>query len=102
MKKVGYQKFQEKKQQISGKKVIGIDPGKEKHRAAVVNEQGVQIGNSFSFQVSYKGYHEDLWTKIKRILGACDYKDVVFAVETSCNLWKTITEYLLQEDIQSC
>ncbi len=31
-----YQKYKEKKKQISGKKVIGIDPAKDKHQTALV------------------------------------------------------------------
>ncbi len=32
---------------MAGKIVVGIDPGKERHQAAVINEYGIQIGIHF-------------------------------------------------------
>ncbi len=40
-KTVSYQKHQERKRNVSGKKVIGIDPAKEKHQITVLDEQGM-------------------------------------------------------------
>ena len=59
-KKKGYKKHQERKREIAGKKVIGIDPAKEKHQVTVIDEQGIQMGNSFSINVSHKGFSEDI------------------------------------------
>ena len=43
-KTVSYRKHQERKRNITGKKVIGIDPAKEKHQVTVLDEHGIQIG----------------------------------------------------------
>lgn len=74
--------------------VVGIDPAKEKHQATVVDERCMQRGNSFSFQTSYEGYNETLWKKLDERLGSYNMDDLVFAVETACDLWKTIVDYL--------
>jgi hypothetical protein len=46
MKYRSYEMCQEKKREISGKKVIGIDPAKEKHQAVVV-----RLGSNINRQV---------------------------------------------------
>jgi len=97
MKYRSYEKCQEKKKEVSGKKVIGIDPAKEKHQVTVLDEEGMQMGNSFSIEVSYKGFRDDLWKKLGKTLGSFSKDEVVFAVESSCNLWKVLTEYLSRE-----
>lgn len=89
-----YQQYQEKKRKISGKTVVGIDPAKEKHQVTVVDGEGLQKGSTFSIPVSYRGYNEELWNRLGKIPGSFGPEDVVFAVETSCNLWKTIVVYL--------
>jgi len=96
MKSKGYQKHMEKKKMLAGKRIVGIDPAKEKHQAAVLNEEGIQMGRSFSFPVSHEGYSEKLWKEIGKILGDYGTEDLAFAVETSCALWKTLTDYLSQ------
>jgi hypothetical protein len=53
---------------IAGKIVIGIDPSKDKHQAAVVDANGSQRGSSFSFPVSSSGYGETLWRGLARAL----------------------------------
>ena len=68
-KTVSYKKHQERKRNIAGLKVIGIDPAKEKHQVTVIDEQGIQMGHSFSINVSHKGFNEDLWEKLGKILG---------------------------------
>ncbi len=92
-----YEKHMEKKQMISGKRIVGIDPAKEKHQAAVVDEEGIQRGKSFSFSVSHEGYTVTLWSRLKKILVNYGPNDLVFAVETSCALWKTIVDYLFDQ-----
>jgi len=44
MKRRGYQKFMERKKNLAGKRVVGIDPGSEKHQAAVLDKDGIQMG----------------------------------------------------------
>jgi transposase len=93
-KTVSYKKHQERKRNIAGKKVIGIDPAKEKHQVTVLDDQGIQMGESFSITVTHKGFTEDLWKRLGKQLGEFGKEDVVFAIESSCNLWKVLTEYL--------
>jgi hypothetical protein len=52
---------QTQREALAGKIVIGIDPAKDKHQAAVVDAHGNQRGSSFSFAVSATGYGETLW-----------------------------------------
>jgi transposase len=54
----------------------------------------MQVGTSFSFQTSYEGYNEALWKKLSERLVCYSVEDLVFAVETACDLWKTIVDYL--------
>ncbi len=42
MKKKGYLRYLDRKQEISGQRIVGIDPAKENHQAAVVDEN-IQI-----------------------------------------------------------
>ena len=58
-KAVSYKKHQERKRNIAGIKVIGIDPAKEKHQVTVLDEHSIQMGNSFSITVSHKGFNEE-------------------------------------------
>jgi len=87
-------KFEEKKREIRGKVVVGVDPGKDYHQFAVLDEYGDQMGKSFSAPVSYEGYENKLWQRLGRIAGECGPEEVVFAIENSCNLWKTLAGYL--------
>lgn len=90
----GYQKHMERKRKIAGKRVVGIDPASRKHQAVVVNEQGIQQGKSFMFPVSHEGYEVKLWKELTKVLGSYGPENLVFAIETSCALWKTLTDYL--------
>lgn len=92
-----FKNYQDKKKDIAGKIVIGIDPGKEKHQAAIVNEHGIQVGNPFTFKVSSTGFNITLWKKIEQTIGRYSPDNMVFAVETSCNLWVTIVDYLIRK-----
>ncbi len=89
-----YQILQQKQEIVTGKLVIGIDPSKRKHQAIIVDNFGIPIGNSFIFPVSYEGYHTILWEKIKKQIPQDNQKNIVFAIETSCNLWQTLAHYL--------
>jgi transposase len=82
---------------IEGKSIVGIDPAKFKHQAAVIDPAGNLIGKSFSFDVSNDGYTTVLWQKLLHILPNCNPDTTVFAIETSCNLWITLAFYLHHE-----
>ena len=49
------------------------------------------MGNSFSINVSHKGFNEDLWKKLGKILGKFRKEKVVFAIESS---WRVFAGYL--------
>ena len=91
---MNHQRLQLQREQIAGKIVIGIDPAKDKHQAAVVDAHGNQRGTSFSFPVSAAGYGEVLWRNIAKLVPSCNAHEVVFAIETACNLWETLAFYL--------
>jgi len=79
---------------IHDKIVIGIDPSKQKHQAIVINTLGDCVGNSFSFQHNYYGFHSTLWNKLKERLNTVDPEKIVFAVEISINYWQKLCHYL--------
>ena len=89
-----FTQYEKKKDFIAGKTIVGIDPAKQKHQAAVMNEYGIQVGKSFSFKVDLEGFNFTLWKKLKSTITQPTPENVVFAIETSCNLWKTLTHYL--------
>lgn len=88
------EKLRQKRELVEGRIIIGIDPAKRKHQAAVVGTDGVQRGTSFSFAASADGFETVLWKNIAKYLSECNPQQVVFAVETSCNLWQTLAFYL--------
>jgi hypothetical protein len=67
----------------TGDIIIGIDPAKDKHQAAVVDAHGNQRGSSFSFPVSSVGYSDVLWRNVAKILSNGNSQNVVLAVEKS-------------------
>lgn len=85
--------LQTKRHFISGKVVIGIDPARRKHQAAVLSSSGVTLGKSFSFRNTHDGF-----VKLFKQLNTLDIKikpdSCVFAIERSCNLWQTLAHYL--------
>jgi len=91
---MNHQRLQVQREQLAGKIVIGIDPAKDKHQAAIVDAHGNQRGASFSFPVNAVGYGEVLWRNIAKLIPSCNVRDVVFAIETACNLWETLAFYL--------
>ncbi len=86
--------LQTKRHFVSGKMIVGIDPAKKKHQAAVLNSSGIAIGDSFTFKNCHEGYHEQLWHKLNKIGVKVKQREVVFAIEISCNLWQTLAHYL--------
>ena len=93
----GYIRSLERKQWVSGKIIVGIDPAKEKHQAVVLDEHRMQKGKAFTFDTSYEGYHKKLWEKLDAIVGSYNPDSLVFAVETACDLWRTIVEHLFKQ-----
>ena len=88
------EKLHQKRDLVEEKIIIGIDPAKDKHQAALVGADGIQIGSSFSFPVSSDGFEIVLWKNITKSLTVCNPENTLFAIETSCNLWQTLAFYL--------
>src|SRR6266571_4044221 len=78
---------------VNGKTIIGIDPAKSKHQAAIQDADELPLGTSFSFAVSADGFQNVLWRNIAKYLPDCNAQNTVFAIETSCSLWQTLAWY---------
>ena len=95
---MAFKSLQEKRQFVQGKYIVGIDPSKAKHQAAVIDPNGIQVGKSFTFNTTYQGYHTDLWKRLTKIIPSMETVCIVFAIETACNLWQTLAFYLKTHD----
>lgn len=86
----------QKRSWIKGKFIVGIDPAKDKHQAAIVDCYGDFIGKSFCFSHNATGFHEQLWFKLKRYLESeVIHPDrLVFAVEAAVDFWQPLVNYL--------
>jgi len=86
----------EKRQLVKGKIIIGIDPAKDKHQVRILDFDKIPIGNTFSFKNDYTGFNKLLWRKLDQQLDReVDYrKEVLFAIETACDLWQPLVHYL--------
>jgi transposase len=93
---MSYKALQMKRRFVADKVIVGIDPAKAKHQAAVIDTHGIQLGDSFSFKHSYEGFSIMLWQKLYELSISTDPKTLVFAVESSCNLWQSLSAYLQQ------
>lgn len=91
---MSYQALQAKRLFIRGKYIVGIDPAKAKHQATLIDPDGLQLGKSFTFKTDHLGYTETLWMKLGKVLEKINPETVVFAIERSCNLWLTLSDYL--------
>lgn len=91
---MAFKSLQKKRQFVNGKYIVGIDPSKAKHQAAVIDTNGIQLGKAFTFKTTYNGYHNNLWKRLNKILPSTGNENIVFAIETACNLWQTLAFYL--------
>ena len=80
------------KKMVSGKYVIGIDPGDTSHKAIIISPEGIPISKPFGFTVTKKGFAK-FEQMIKKSLPKKERANVVIGMESSCNLWQTFTEY---------
>lgn len=88
-----FKALQIKRQFIPQKYVVGIDPAKAKHQAVILDSHGIISGKSFSFSNSHRGY-DNFLKKVKVQTQDVNDEKIVFAIETSCNLWITLTHFL--------
>ena len=91
-----FKALQIKRQFIAEKYVVGIDPAKAKHQATILDHRGLLIGKSFTFSNSLCSYHSFL-KKVKLQTADVNAENIVFAIETSCNLWITLTHFLRKQ-----
>ena len=85
----------EKKAFVYGKYIIGIDPAKANHQAAVLDPKGIQIGKSFSFRNSHLGF-ANLLKKADSMIAQFTKENTIIAIETSCNLWQVPVRYFAE------
>ncbi len=88
------QRLKEKRHFVSDKIIIGIDPAKRNHHVMIINQLGIPYSKSFTFTNTYKGFTEELWIKLERVLMEIDPLKIVFAVEISINLWQKLCHFL--------
>ena len=88
-----FKALQIKRQFISDKIIIGIDPAKKKHQAAIINSYGLPMTNSFTLANTKQGYLK-LLKKVRQQTAKSNEKNIIFAIETSCNLWCTLSYFL--------
>ena len=97
-----FSSLQMKRHFISGKVVIGIDPSKDKHDAAVIDQKGLLLGKIFTFQNNHEGFKKQLWIYLNERIPHMSKETTVFAIEAACNLWQKLADYLInQGDCQS-
>ena len=91
---MSYKHLQRKKEYISGKIVIGIDPSKNTHQAMILGPDRMQIGNTYSFHHSFDGFHNKLWKNIGKYIPDSDISKIVFAIEASTDVWQNLAFFL--------
>jgi len=96
---IKFKALQIKRQYIINKYVVGIDPAKAKHQASIFDCHGILLGKSFTFSNSLDGYQTFL-QKVKLQTADVNAENIVFAIETACNLWITLAHYLRNQGYQ--
>jgi len=89
-----FKALQSKRQFIRNKVVVGIDPAKNKFQGVILDQNGIMQGPSFTFNANHQGLHHLLWDKLNQRIEKFNTQNLVFAVETSCNLWQPLCFYL--------
>ena len=88
-----FKALETKRQFITNTYIVGIDPGKKTHHAVIIDAQGMRCGNPISFSNSRRGYY-NLLDKVKQQTLESNVNNIVFAIESSCNLWLTLLYFL--------
>ena len=91
-----FQALQSKREFVRNKTVVGIDPAKRGFQAVALNPNGVLLSTPFKFDADHHGLHHSLWNNLSRRLEKFNTENLLFAVETSCNLWQPLCFYLQQ------
>lgn len=90
----------QKRKWIKDKIIVGIYPSRDKHKAFIIDSSGYDVAKSFSFSNNARGFHEQLWFKLKRYLGCelINHSNIIFAVEPSIDFWQPLVDYLHRLD----
>jgi transposase len=91
-----FKALETKRQFILNTCIVGIDPGKKSHQAVILDQQGMRCGHPISFSNSRRGY-DNFITKVHQQSQQSNVKDLVFAIESSCNLWLTLLHFLQEK-----
>jgi len=83
---MSYKHLQRKKETVSGKIVIGIDPSKNSHQALIPGPERMQIGKTFSFRHSYNGFQNKLLEYIGNYRPDFDTSKIVFTFEIATDI----------------
>ena len=83
---MAFKSLQKKRKFVNDKYIVGIDPSKAKHQAAVIDTNDIQAGKAFIFKTTNRGNHNDLWKRLYKIIPPTEKEHIFFAIETTCNL----------------
>lgn len=92
-----FKALQIKRQFLIHKYVVGIDPAKARHQAAILDSHGMLTGKPFSFTNSLQGY-QNFIKKVNSQTTDVNAENIVFAIESACNLWITLAHFLRNQD----
>lgn len=95
-----FSNLQMKRHFISGKTIVGIDPSKDKHDAAVVDDNGLLQGKTFSFENSHHGFKKQLPNCLHSRIADWSKETSIFSIEAACNLWQKLAEHLTAKGYQ--
>ncbi len=89
-----FKNLQMKRHYISGKTIVGIDPSKEKSDTAVLDQNGLLLGKTFTFKNNQEGFQKQLWNCLNERIYDLSKENTIFAIEAACNLWQKLADYL--------
>lgn len=90
-----FKNLQMKRHFISGKTIVGIDPSKEKSDTAVIDQNGLLLGKTFTFKNNQEGFQKQLWNCLNERIDDLSKENTIFAIEAACNLWQKLVDYLI-------
>lgn len=73
--------------------IVGIDIGKNNHKATIIDETGVIIGKSIKFTNSHSGANK-LIEQINKNIGN---KEIIFGLEATGHYWLSLYSFLLEK-----
>ena len=83
--------LQTKRHFVSGKRIIGIDPAKDKFDAVVIDPMGILQGKTFTIQNNYDGFQMQLFNCLNNRINSIPKENILFAIEASGRNWPTLS-----------